>query len=436
MDASVETPALSRALSRRDLTAMLINAIIGSGMLAAPAKVYGLVGGWGLAVLVASALLIAPMIVCFAELGSRFTGTGGPYAYARAALPGWMAFSVGWLLWISQVFAVATLLNLLVTYLAGFWPVLSEGAPRAAVILAVGAASTAITLRGIRQSADASNLLAILKVGFVLAFILAGVAFIQPARLQPPAAPPPLPTFAQAVMIYIFAYLGFERGSVVAGEARAPQRDVPLALLLAVGVATLAFAGVLLVCQGVLPDPAANDRPLAEVGAGLFGAAGAAAISVGAIAVILGTILSGTVAMPRLLLAMADQGQFPAWLRAVHPRWRTPHVAILFTSTLAYGFALVSTFLGALTFTTASRVLCYVLCCLALWRLSGRSDTPPPAIRVPAVGALALVTGGLFCAALALGATKELPALALALAIGLTFYVLGGLRRPAAQPAS
>ena len=81
--------------------------MIGAGMLAAPAKVYALAGGWGFVVLAASALALTPLILCFADLSSRFSGTGGPYLYARTGLPALPAFAVGWLMWFSQAMSVA-----------------------------------------------------------------------------------------------------------------------------------------------------------------------------------------------------------------------------------------------------------------------------------------------------------------------------------------
>lgn len=411
--------------------------MMGAGMLAAPAKVFDLAGGWSFAVLAVSAGLLLPLILCFADLGSRFTGTGGPYLYARAALPGWMAFAVGWLLWISQALSVATLANLLVSYLAGFFPVLGEGLGRGAVIVALGLAFTWIVLRGIRQSARASNVLIVLKVGFVLAFFAAGAAFVQPARLATPTPVPDAVTFVQAVLIYLFAYSGFERAAVVAGEAREPRRDVPAALLASVALVTLAYAAVLLVCVGVLDDPAATDRPLAEVGRQLFGPAGQILVSAGAIAVILGTILVITLSMPRMLLALSERDQLPSGLGAVHPTWRTPHRAILVSSILAFGSALMSDLLSSLTFATATRILGYVLCCLALWRFSRRTDAPPAQFSLPARGPIALLTAALFVGVLVVGAAKELPALAIVLAVGLGILALTARRKgPAPDPRS
>ena len=264
----------------------------------------------------------------------------------------------------------------------------------------------------------------ILKVGFVLAFLAACVAFVQPDRLIVTDAPPPPATLAQAILIYLFAYSGFERGSVVAGESRDPKRDVPLALIGSVAAVTFAYAAVLLICVGVLAEPAATDRPLAEAGRQLFGSFGALAVSLGAGAVILGTILGILISMPRMLLAISEQGQLPAVLARVHARWRTPWIAILVSSGLSFGFAIFSDLIGALTFATATRLVAYILCCVALFRMTRRVDAPQPQFRLPAAGPIALATAILFSGVLALGATKELPPLLTVLAIGLGLFGL------------
>jgi amino acid transporter len=431
---SIAPSQLMRVLRRRDLVGILLNAMIGAGMLAAPAKVYALAGDWSFVVLAAAATLLIPLVLCFADLGSRFSGTGGAYLYARAALPPSLAFAVGWLLWLSQALSVATLANLLVTYLGGFFPAVESGLPRVGVLVGLGVILTGIVLAGIRQSAGASNLLIVIKVTFVVAFLAAGIAFVQPERLVIDHPPPAVATFAQAILVYLFAYSGFERGAVVAGEAKDPQQDVPLALLGSAVIVTFAYASVILVCVGVLDQPAATDRPLAEVGRQLYGQAGAVMISAGAIAVIVGTILVITISMPRMLMSLAEHGQLPSGLGAVHPTWRTPWVAILVSSTLAFGFAVASDLISALTFATATRLLGYILCCIALFRLSRQKDAPPAMFNLPARGFIALVTAALFTGVLLIGATKELPSLAGVLVIGFVILALTSLGRRQAPP--
>lgn len=429
-------PTLVRALGLRDIIGILLNAMIGSGMLAAPAKVYAIAGGWSFLVLLASALVMVPLVLCFADLGSRFSATGGPYLYARSTLPPAAAFSVGWLLWFSQAMSAATLCNLMISYLAGFAPALAEGWPRVAAILGLGLVLTIIALVGIRESARVSNLLIVIKVGFVGVFLLAGMAFIDPGHLTTTTALPAAPQFATAMLIYLFAYSGFERGAVIAGEAREPKRDVPIALAASLVIATLAYGAVLLVCVGILDAPAATDRPLAEAGRQIFGGPGAVAVSAGALAVIVGTVLIIVVAMPRMLMALAEQDQLPAFLSKIHPRWRTPHVAILISSALCFGLAIASDLITALTIATATRVLSYILCCVALARLSGRPDAPQPQFRLPYAGAVAGVTALLFSAVLLIGARKELLPLIVVTAVGLVILLVHTQNRRARAKAA
>ena len=423
-----DAPGLLRALRRRDLVGIMLNAVIGAGMLAAPARVFDLAGGWSFALLGLAALLIMPLILVFADLGSRFTSTGGPYLYARAALPGWVAFAVGWMLWISQALAIATLCNLLISYLAGFVPAVADGAARAGVIVALGVVMTSIVLWGIRQSATGNNALIIIKAAFVVGFVAAGIGFVNADRFTITTPLPDGPTVMQAILIYLFAYTGFERAGVLAGETRDPRRDVPAAMFASIAAATAAYAGVLFVCVGVLDNPAATDRPLAEVGAQLFGPAGQVAVSAGAIAVILGTILSVIIGMPRLLLALAEQGQLPAALGRIHPRTQTPYVAILVSSGVAFAAALVSDLLGALTISTAARMIAYILCCVALWRMAGQAEAPAAQFNLPARRPVSLITAALFAGVLIFAATKELPMLAAVLAVG---FVLLAISRTA-----
>ncbi|MBX3482147.1 APC family permease [Phenylobacterium sp.] len=427
---------LLRALRRRDIIGLLLNVMLGAGMLTAPAKVYGAVDGWGLLVLAASAAAMLPLFLCFAELGSRFSGTGGPYLYARAALPPWLAFSSGWMLWVAQALGAATLSNLFVTYLAGFAPALGEGWPRLAALAALGVITTSITLIGIRQSAAASNLLIATKLVFIAGFIAAVLPFVELDRLTPTQALPPPVTFAEAMLIFIFGFSGFERGAMVAGEAKDPRRDVPVALLFSLGLVTLVFGLAFTACVGVLDAPAANDRPFAEAGRALYGSAGAVAVSLGAMAVTFGTLLVIVVSMPRNLLALAEHGELPAVFARIHPRWRTPQVAILTSSIVGFAAAMASDLLGALTMSTAARLISYVLCCLALVRLANRADAPAPAFRLPFVAPVAAFTALIFVGVMLLGATKELPALAGVLVVGLVILMASRRTAPSPGPRS
>jgi basic amino acid/polyamine antiporter, APA family len=110
---------LVRGIRRWDLVALTVNIIVGAGIFGLPSKIYGLTGAWSVLAYLVCAVLSTLIILCFAEVGSRFAGTGGPYLYARVAFGPVIGFEVGWLLWLARVTGFAALCNLL---LRALWP--------------------------------------------------------------------------------------------------------------------------------------------------------------------------------------------------------------------------------------------------------------------------------------------------------------------------
>src|SRR6266478_10071323 len=144
---------LLRGIRKWDLVAITINGIIGAGIFGLPAKVYALIGSYSLIAFVVCALVVTLIILCFAEVSSRFDQTGGPYLYAREAFGPTVAFEVGWLIWLARLTAFAANCNLLVNYLAFFWPAASSTIPRTALITTVVISLTALNVFGVRQAA-------------------------------------------------------------------------------------------------------------------------------------------------------------------------------------------------------------------------------------------------------------------------------------------
>ncbi|MGH7456883.1 MAG: APC family permease, partial [bacterium] len=113
---------LVRGIRRWDLVAAVINAIIGAGIFGLPAKVYALIGAYSIFAFVACAFVVSLIVLCFAEVGSRFSATGGPYLYATEAFGPFIGFEVGWLMWLTRLTGFAANCNLFVSYLGYFWP--------------------------------------------------------------------------------------------------------------------------------------------------------------------------------------------------------------------------------------------------------------------------------------------------------------------------
>src|SRR5438552_17970094 len=123
---------LVRGIRKWDLVAVAINAVIGAGIFGLPSKVYALIGSYSLIAFVACALVVMLIILCFAEVGSRFNETGGPYLYAREAFGPAVAFEVGWLIWLARLTAFAANCHLMISYLTFFWAPANSGITRAA----------------------------------------------------------------------------------------------------------------------------------------------------------------------------------------------------------------------------------------------------------------------------------------------------------------
>src|SRR5512132_1195964 len=150
--ATSSKPTLRRALGRWDLTAIGVNQVIGGAVFLMPAAVAAAVGAWSPWLVAAVGVLSMMIALSFAEVGSRFTGTGGPYLYARAAFGRFVSFEVGWMLWFVRAASWASVVNGLMDSLSFYWPALLEGASRPALISLLIVGITFVNLRGIRLS--------------------------------------------------------------------------------------------------------------------------------------------------------------------------------------------------------------------------------------------------------------------------------------------
>src|SRR5262245_19198769 len=221
---------LRRALGRWDLTAIGINQVIGAAIFLMPAQVAAQVGGWSPVGFVTMGLASLSIALCFAEVGSRFDGTGGPYLYTRAAFGRFASFEVGWMQWFVRSASQATVMAGTAMALGYYWPALTSGWPHALFILGLTGLLIWINIRGIRESALVVDALTIGKLLPLAVFIIIGVFYMQPSRLTtlPPVT---VHQAATASLLLIYVYGGYEVVPVVAGEGVDPRRDVPFAMV-------------------------------------------------------------------------------------------------------------------------------------------------------------------------------------------------------------
>jgi amino acid transporter len=413
---------LVRGIRRWDLVAIAINGIIGAGIFGLPSKVYALIGTYSLIAFVACALVVALIILCFAEVGSRFEETGGPYLYAREAFQPAVAFEIGWLFWLVRITAFAANCNLLINYLSFFWAPATSPSWRAAIIVLVVVMLAIVNLLGIRQAAIVSNLFTVGKLVPIIIFIAAGLFFLNPQAYELGPAPTSA-AFSQSVLLLVYAFTGFEMATIPAGEIRDPQRSLPRALLIAIVVVAVLYILIQVVCVGTLPGLAQSQKPLADAGSQFLGAAGGAIISAGAVVSIIGNLNILLLSASRLPFAMAEQKQLPAFVGRIHRRFFTPYVAILITAGLMMILTLRSSFLAALTISVIARLFTYGATCLALPLFRSRREVPAALFRLPGGPVIAILSLLLIVWLLLHSTWAEAKSAAVAAAVGLLIYI-------------
>jgi amino acid transporter len=418
---------LVRGIGRWDLVAVTINGIIGAGIFGLPSRVFSLIGSYSLLAFVACALVVTLIILCFAEVGSRFDETGGPYLYAREAFGPTIAFEVGWLIWLARLTAFAANCNLLIIYLGYFWPGATTALWRAAVIAAVVVFLTTINILGVRQATIVSDFFTIGKLIPMLIFIAAGLFFLNPhAYVLGPR--PSSAAFSQSVLLLIYAFTGFEMAVIPAGEVRDPQKHLPRALLIAIAVVAVFYILIQIVCVGTLPELAHSEKPLADAATRFLGPAGGAIISAGAIISMTGNLNIVLLSGSRVPFAMAEQDQLPSFIAKVHRRFFTPHIAIVCTAVLMLVLTLKQSFVQALTISAIARLLTYAATCVALPVLR-RTKAPPALFRLR--GGIVISILALLLAVWLLGHSTlgEAITAAIAAAVGLIIYFAYRLAR-------
>lgn len=390
-------PELRRELGRWDLTAIGVNQVIGGGIFALAAGLTAATGSWAPWMVAGVALATMVTALSFAEAGSRFEGTGGPYLYVRAAFGRFAAFEVGWMMWFTRAASWASVINVLVDSLGRYWPAVLGSTTRPLVMTAIIAAIAWLNIRGIRQSSLVVNVLTVAKLLPLLVFTVVGILYVDWGVFSEPATV----TAAQlttGALLLVFTFGGFEVVPVLGGEAREPRRAIPFALVMTITVVAAITLLTQVVAFGTMPEIAGTRTPLADSAAMFMGAAGALMITVGAVFSTSGNNVGQALSGSRNLFALAEQGDLPRWFGYVHPVYRTPVNAILVTSVIALGLAITGSFVTMAAASAISRLLVYVMTCASTIRLRGQrfAGSPPAETTggVPVKSAMFLLPGG------------------------------------------
>ena len=359
-----------RVSRRRDLTAQAINIVVGSSVFVLPGIAASQIGAWAPTAIVAASAGVFLVVLSFAEAAGYYTEAGGPYRYASDAFGGYVGAQIGLLYWTVRATSSAAVANVLVTYLGAFWPTAADTGPRIVVVTALVFGSAAVNIVGTRGTVWALNVFTASKMLALAALAVAAIA-LRPGGYPAVGVVPTSSEWARVVLLWIFAFGGFEATLITAGEARDPAHDGPKALVTAVAIITLLY---LLIQWTVLvvPGAAASSRPLADAGRFLLGGTGAALVTAAALLAASGHVPGSMFAASRLSYAMAERDALPRPFARLHHRFRTPVVSILAFACAVWALAVSGSFVWNASLSAIARLLVYGSTSLAVLRLRHR----------------------------------------------------------------
>jgi APA family basic amino acid/polyamine antiporter len=383
---------LSRSITPLHATALVVGIIIGASIFVQPSVITGAVPTVAgvYAVWIVSGILTLFGALIAAELASAYPHAGGVYVFLREAFSPAVAFLWGWaMFWTMHTGIIAVIAMVFARYVSFFVPVGDVGlrvfATGAVIVL------TAVNYVGVRQGSLVQTTLTILKVAAVVAIIV--VAFVLGPRLGPnanrglanalapttPLAPFTFSQFPLAVVAGLFAFGGWHMVTNAAEETHEPERTLPRALVLGVLIVTACYVALNAAYFHVLlPEQIAkSSRVAADAADAVLGRGGAAfmsaVVAVSTFGALNGVILSG----PRAYLAMARDGLLVAWAAAIHPRFHTPHRAILLQGVWAVVLVSTGTYRALFTRVVYTEWIFFALMAWGLMRLRRRSDYTP-----------------------------------------------------------
>jgi len=364
---------LVRAIGIPGLTANIINSTIGAGIFVLPALIAKGLGAAAPLAFIYCAVAMVLFVTCFAIAGSRVSLTGGLYAYVEVAFGRYVGFLAGVLYGITAISAVAGVGNVLVDSLGGLVPLLSNSIVRIGLMFVIYLSLVIINLRGVRRGAGAVGVVTVAKLLPILLFLCVGIFFINRTNIGW-SVWPSSKELGDSVLLLIFAFVGIEVALIPSGEVKNPARTVPRSAYLALVITTVLYIMIQLVAQGTLgPDLANHPKtPLAEAAAIFLGNIGRTILIIGAAISAFGFVASDILSSPRMIFAFGRDGVIPAWFAHVHPRYRSPDVAIITYAAIAFVLSVWSSFEQLAVLSNVAILLMYLLCCAGVWPLVRR----------------------------------------------------------------
>jgi APA family basic amino acid/polyamine antiporter len=384
----VSGPELARRLGTGDAVVIGLGSMVGAGVFAAFAPAARAAGAGLLIGLALAAAVAYCNATASAQLAAEYPESGGTYVYGRARLGPWWGFLAGWGFVVGKTASCAAMA---MTFAAYTVPTQWQRPTAVAVVLVL----TAVNYRGITRTAGLTRVLVAVVLVALGVAVVASLAGGDPATSHLAVGSDGTAYgVLQAAGLLFFAFAGYARIATLGEEVRDPERTIPRAIPLALGLAVAVYAVVALTLLLVLGPAgiAATAAPVvAAVEAGTWSEL-VPVVRIGAAAASLGALLALIAGVSRTVLAMAREDDLPRWLSAVHPRFHVPHRAELVLAFAICLLVLTVDLRGAIGFSSFGVLLYYVVANLAAFTQSADRRRWPRWLQVGgALGCLVLV---------------------------------------------
>lgn len=375
---SVQDEGLVRVIGTGALGLSVVNMVVGAGIFVMPGLVAAVIGPAAILSYLICSVTVALVFLCFAEVGSRVSRSGGAYAYVEEAFGPFVGFIASILFWFGySALADAAITVIMVDSIAIVVPILDESIPRAVFIIALLTFLAAVNVRGVKAGVRLYIFNTLAKLVPLLLLLGAGLFVINIEYLAIPEWPSAASIGASTILLF-YAFNGAESALNASGEIQNPSKTVPLGLLLGLGGILLLYVGLQTVAQGVLGPELANDTeaPLVAVATAVFGDWGGKMLIAGVVISIYSNLSGDMLGGPRVVFASSLDNNLPRFLGKVHPKYKTPHIAIIFFAVVIGVFALSGTFKYLAIVATGSLLLVDLGVILAVLRLRQRDGLP------------------------------------------------------------
>jgi amino acid transporter/nucleotide-binding universal stress UspA family protein len=412
---------LLRELGLKEGIAIGLGTMIGAGIFVLSALAAERAGPASAISYALAGAICLPIALVVSELATGMPRAGGSYTFITQALGPLAGSIVGPGNWLGLTFATGFYLLAFGEYLSLIVPI-----PPWAGSLLAGLLFTGLNYRGAKVTGSIQNLVVVVLVMILVLFVTVGFINVDPALYQP-FAPQGWGAAVGLVGLIIVSFTGFEKISTVAEEMRQPERNLPLAIVGSVIMATTLYALILLVMTGIFPYAELGQReaPLVEAAGHVAGPVGTGVMLAAALLATLSSANAAILASSRISYGMGRDRVLPGWFSYIHPGHSTPSHAILVTGGLAMLLSLTGQAETLAEISSALFMVSYALLCLSVIVMRGsRPRWYRPSFRVPFYPVLPAVAG-LLCLAVILTMAPESRTAGLGLVgISLVWYLV------------